>query len=100
MKTPEESGQNEGSQVDPLMPVVPQIGPGISESSEQPDSSFDLKRPGHGRRVNDKEEKIGEHRLAFGVDMAVEKHQERGKRMDDEESRPQDQAVFHAAIHD
>lgn len=100
MKPPEDSSKNEGSQVDPLMPVEPQIGPRIGQAGEESDLSFDFERQWQGRCVNDKEEKIDKYRLAFGVDMAVEKHQERGKRMDHKQCRTQHQAVFYAAIRD
>lgn len=85
MKTTKESSKNEGSQVDSLMPVVPQVGPRIGQAGEESDLPLYFERQGHGRRVNDKEEKIGEYRLTLGVDMAVEEHQERGKRVDCEE---------------
>ena len=98
MKPPKDRGKNEGSQIDSLVPVVPQVGPGVGQAGKESDLSFDFKRQGNGRGVNDKEEKIGKHHLAFGIDMAVEKHQERGKRMDDEQSRAQNQAVLHRVI--
>lgn len=89
VQSSKERRQNEGSQVDPLMPVVPQVGPGVGQAGEQADLAFDLERQGYGRRIKDKEKKIGEDRLAFGIDMTVEKHEERSKRMDHEQRCPQ-----------
>lgn len=100
MKPSEHSGKNERSQVDPLMPVKPQLGPRIGQACEKSQLSLEFEHQRQGRGVNDEEEKIDEHRLAFGIDMAVEKHQERSKRMDHEQSRPQNHTVFDAAIHD
>lgn len=99
MKPSEHSGKNERSQVDPLVPVEPQIGPRIGQAGEESHLSFDFECQGHGRRVKDKEEKIDEYRLAFGIDVAVEKYEERGKRVDHHQGHTQYQAVFRAAIH-
>lgn len=98
MKTTKESSKNEGSQVDSLMPVVPQVDPRIGQAGKETDLSFDLEGQRNGRSINDKEQKIDEYHLALGIDMAIEKRQERDKRMDHEQSCAQDQAISHAAI--
>ncbi len=98
MKPAKDCGQNEGPQVDSLMPVVPQVGPRIGQAGKETDLSFDLEGQRNGWSINNKEQKIDEHHLALSIDMAIEKRQERDKRMDHEQSRAQDQTISHGAI--
>jgi hypothetical protein len=99
MKTSEYGRQKKRSEVDSLMAVIPQACPRIGQAGEESNLPFYLKRQGNGRSVDDKEEKIGEHPLTLGIRVAIEKHQKRGKRMNHEQGRAENQTVFHRAIH-
>ena len=99
MKTSEHGGQKKRSDVDSLMSVIPQVCPRVGKTGEKFEFPFYLKRPGNGRGIDDKEEKIGEYDLALGIDVAIEKDQERRKRMNHEQCRTQNQAIFPRAIH-
>lgn len=61
MKPPEDSRKDERSQVDPLMPIEPYIGPRIGQACKESDLSFDFERQGQGWCINHKEEKIDEY---------------------------------------
>jgi len=76
MNAAEERRQNKRSEVGSLMPVIPYVGPPVAKAGEKSELSFKIEGPGKGRSVDDKEEKIGEHSLAFGAGVAIEKHQE------------------------
>ena len=66
MEPAEERRQNERPQVDPLMTVIPQVGPPVGQAGEKPDLSFDLERQGNGRCVDDEEEKNAKETEAAG----------------------------------
>jgi hypothetical protein len=99
MKSPKYGGKNKCSEIDSLMPLIPKVSPPVGKAREKFNLPLYLKRQGNGRSVDDKEEKINEHGLAFGAGVAIEKHQERCKRMNNEQSSAQDQTVFYGVIH-
>jgi len=81
------------------MPLIPQAGPPVGKAREESNLSFYLKRQGNGGSINDKEEKISIQGLAIGTEVAIEKHQERSKRMNHEQGSPQNQTVFDGPLH-